>query len=284
MAKPDLAPVFILAPPLGQGALLAACLGRHPGFAMLPATQLMCADTPYALAARWGSRMQGHDHGLIRALAALVFGGETDASAAQAADWLTEHATMPAKAVMDRLAAAAAPRRLIDASFLYAVDDSAMDRIADGFPHARFIHLLRHPATCFAAPDLARARSDSLWLRPHLRIHAFLAERDPLCWVRLRAEWLAQDPAPKLAELLKWLGAPRGKTVVARLLDAGLPADYAAKGPERAPHGLDPALASDPGLAALYGAAKAPELDEHGWTNAGFDDETRAMARLFGYA
>lgn len=284
MAKPDLAPVFILAPPLGQGALLAACLGRHPGFAMLPATQLMCADTPAVLAERWGNRMQGHDHGLIRALSALHFGGETDASAAQAVAWLSENAAMPAKAVMDQLGTAVAPRRLIDASFLYAVDDSALDRIAHAFPHARFIHLLRHPATSFAAPDLARARSDSLWLRPHLRIHAFLAERDPLCWVRLRTEWLAQDPAPKLAALLQWLGAARGKTAMARLLNAGLAPDYAAKGPDRAPHGLDPALASDPGLAALFGAAKAPELDEQGWSAAGFDDETRAMARLFGYA
>ena len=85
------APVFVLAPPLGLGAHLAACLGRHPQLTDLPAVQLMCAESPQALAASWGPKLQGHDHGLIRAAAALKFGGDTQDGVAEAAAWLAEH-------------------------------------------------------------------------------------------------------------------------------------------------------------------------------------------------
>ncbi len=266
-------PLFVLAPPLGLGAHLAACLARHPGFVSLPAVNLMCADSPRDLAARWGDRLRDPDHGLIRAVAALITG---DAQAA--CDWLTARQEMPADQIMAALASAAAPRRLIDASFLYPVDDSALTRIARLYPDARYIHLLRHPAT--QGPS---ARTEALWLRPHLRIHTFLARQPVLSWVRLRVEALAADPAQQLNGLLDWLGEDRDPGTMARLLDAeGLP-EYAAPGPALAPHGVDPALVADPRLKSLLAAPPAPEFDDSAWEAAGFDTETRAMARLFGY-
>ncbi len=282
------APLFILAPPLGLGAHLAAALGRLPGFAALPATQLFCADTPRLLADHWGPRMSGHDHGLIRAHARYLFGAEDDAAAQQAADWLDDNADQPAATIMADLQFIVAPRRLIDPSFLYAIEDSALPRIARAYPDARFIHLLRHPAAALSSPDLAAARGESLWLRPHLRIHAFLAERDPLSWLRLRIEALAEDPAGLFSAVLDWLGMPSGPDAIDRLLDPATgtsPAGsgFAGQGPALAPHGVDPALVADPALDALFMAPKAPEWDEADWAAAGFDDETRAMARLFGY-
>lgn len=268
------APLFILAPPLGLGAHLAACLARHPGFASLPAVQLMCGDNPADLATRWGDRLRDPDHGLIRAVAALITG-----DAQKASDWLAARQNMATGEVMAALASAAAPRRLIDASFLYPVDDSALTRIAQLYPDARYIHLLRHPA----AQDGTIARVEPLWLRPHLRIHAFLARQPALSWVRLRVEALAANPAPLLAGLLDWLGEDHGPDILARLVNADIRPEHAVQGPALAPHGVDPALIADPRLQALLAAPAAPEFDDAAWDSAGFDTETRAMARLFGY-
>ena len=270
-------PLFILAPPHGHGALLAAALGKHPGFASLPATHLLCADTPTDLAARWGDRLAGHDHGLLRAIAALITGD------AAAADWLAARKKTASADIFNALARAAAPRRLIDASFLYAVDDTALARIAAHFPEARYIHLLRHPAAALPGPDQARARTEPLWLRPHLRIHAFLASLPPLNWLRLRTEWLAADPEPRLSALLDWLDAPQDGDILADMLDPEILPDFATPGPDFAPHGVDPALLADPGLDRLFAAPPAPDFSDDAWEAAGFDAETRAMARLFGY-
>jgi hypothetical protein len=273
----ELSPVFILAPPRGLGAHLAAALGKHPAFANLPAIHLMCGDTPADLAARWGDRLADHDHGLLRAVSGLITGDS------KAADWLAKRHDKDSSQIFRSLAKAAAPRALVDASFLYAVDDMAMERIARRFPAARFIHFLRHPAAGFTNPEQVRARAEALWLRPHLRIHAFLAGQPVLSWLRLRAEWLAADPAPRLAALLDWLAVPHDATTLATMLDPGVLPDFASHGPASAPHGVDPALVADPGLKSLFGAPRAPELDDDAWEAAGFDAETRAMARLFGY-
>lgn len=275
-------PVFILAPPLGLGGHMAACLDRHPGFAGLPATQLYCGDTLRDLDRTWGPRLPQPRSGLIRAAARHMFGGEDQARAAS--DWLEARADAPAATIMAALAEAAAPRRLVDASFLYPVDPRALERIAAANPDARFIHLLRHPALTWRDPARAAARAESLWLRPHLAIHAFLAERNPLSWLRLRVEWLAEDPAPRLDALLDWLGAARDDDALAAMLDPDLHAAFARPGPAEAPHGVDPALIEDPGLDQLLLAPAAPVLDLDAWDAAGFDEETRVMARLFGYA
>lgn len=273
----ELSPVFILAPPLGLGAHLAAALGKHPDFANLPALHLMCGESPADLAARWGDRLADHDHGLLRAVAGLITGQ------AKAADWLAKRSSKDSGKVFAALAKAAAPRALVDASFLYAVDDTALPRIARHFPSARYVHFLRHPAAGLATPDQARARAEALWLRPHLRIHTFLATRPVNSWLRLGAEWLAADPELRLAALLDWLAAPHDAEVLADMLDPDIMPDFATRGPESAPHGVDPALVADPGLDTLFAAPPAPDLTDDAWEAAGFDAETRAMARLFGY-
>ncbi|WP_372884171.1 sulfotransferase [Shimia sp.] len=279
------APIFVLAPPLGLGGHLAACLGRHAQLQNLPATQLLCADSPAALSARWEGRMRFVDHGLIRAVAGLVFGGESPENAARAQAWLAARRQAPSGEIFAALCAAAAPRRLVDASFLYPVDAGALARLAALYPEARYIHFLRHPGACFDGPEAAQSRSEALWLKPHLAIHAFLQERPAGAWIRLRQEALAAAPGALLDGVLAWLGlaAPDGAAGAGEALtDPGRPADFARRGPEPSPYGVDPELVADPELARLFDTADA-EAAARGWEAAGFDNETRQMARLFGY-
>jgi hypothetical protein len=114
-------------------------------------------------------------------------------------------------------------------------------------------------------------------------VDAALADLAPLSWLRLRAEWLAADPAPRLAALLDWLGADSGAGTVARMCDAAAGTPPEGPAPARAPHGVDPALAADPALALLLAGPGDPGLDDAAWEAAGFDAETRATARRFGY-
>lgn len=281
------APIFVLAPPLGLGAHLAACLGRHPDLVSLPAIQLLCADSPAELVKRWDGKMRFVDHGLIRAVAVLIYGGETPETAQQAVAWLRAQQDVSSAGVLDALRAAAAPRRLIDPSFLYPVDGAAFQRMAALYPQARYIHFLRHPKIGFPDPVSARNRSEALWLKPHLAIHAFLLKQPANAWIRLRQEALSAAPERILAGVLDWLGLAHDAKTTQGLLDRSALPDFACRGPDPSPHGVDPELVADPALARLFEAPDGAGLDrpdwEDSWEQDGFDTETQQMARLFGY-
>jgi hypothetical protein len=138
-------PVFILAAPRSFSSVACAMLGQHPELYGLPETHLFVDETM----ADWWERAFGESyrmaHGLIRAVAELHFGGQTERNVASAIAWLRRRRGETTGIVFEGLAAAVFPRALVDKSPTLVSDVDAMRRALRFFPQARFVHLLRHP-------------------------------------------------------------------------------------------------------------------------------------------
>jgi hypothetical protein len=140
-------PLFILSAPRSFSSVVCAMLGQHPRLHGLPETHLFSDET----VERWWTRSSAVSfdlsHGLLRAVAEIVYGGQSETTVRKAAGWLRRRTTCSSGMVFEELARAVFPLTLIDKSpsIVYHVD--SMQRAFRFFPEARFLHLVRHPRT-----------------------------------------------------------------------------------------------------------------------------------------
>jgi hypothetical protein len=138
-------PVFILATPRSFSSVVCAMLGQHPQMYSLPETHLFGDDTMEG----WWRRSAGATfqmgHGLLRAVAEVCFGDQTERTVILACAWLRRRRGDTSGMVFEELARTVSPLILIEKSPSVVYDVDAMHRIHHFFPQARFIHLVRHP-------------------------------------------------------------------------------------------------------------------------------------------
>jgi Sulfotransferase family len=138
-------PVFVLAPPRSLSSVACAMLGRHPAMYGLPETHLFVGETMqewWDACARESFQMS---HGLLRAVAEICYGEQTDATVELASAWLRRRSSFTSGMVFEELARRVTPRMLVDKSpnMVYSIE--TMRRAYDFFPEAKFVHLVRHP-------------------------------------------------------------------------------------------------------------------------------------------
>jgi hypothetical protein len=85
------------------------------------------------------------DHGPVRVIAEMVFGGQTARNAQAARGWLRRRAHMSTDMLFEILAGLVHPRVLVEKSPSVVYHVEWLQRLVELFPRARFIHLLRHP-------------------------------------------------------------------------------------------------------------------------------------------
>jgi hypothetical protein len=138
-------PVFVLSAPRSFSSVVCAMLGQHPRLHGLPETHLFRDNTME----QWWDRSTAvsfdHTHGLIRAVAEVVYGGQSDTDVRKAKGWLQRRLTLTSGMVFEELARSVYPCALVDKSPSIVYDVDAMQRAFRFFPEARFIHLVRHP-------------------------------------------------------------------------------------------------------------------------------------------
>jgi Sulfotransferase family len=260
-------PVFVLAPARSCSSVVATMIGQHPNLAGMPELKLFCCRTIGELAATlpryWIERGKTHrSPGLVRALAEIEFGGqETDALAAAQA-WLSGRAAWSGADVLDFLMSRLHPRVAVEKSPENVESDASLQRLANAYPAARFLHLTRHPVATQRsmerhkqsfAPRVASygepMASILNWSQVHQRILRFCAGLPESRHLRTRAEDVINDPDAELPRIVNWLG-----------VSASASAHEAMKHPERSPFarpgpsdsgvsgGNDPGFLADPGL------------------------------------
>ena len=138
-------PVFILAAPRSFSSVVCAMLGQHPQMYGLPETHLFGDEVLEQWLRRSSNETYPMAHGLLRAVAQLCFGEQTERSIRLALGWLKRRSVSPSGMIFEELAVRAAPSILVDKSpsMVYSLD--SMRRAYRFFPQARFIHLTRHP-------------------------------------------------------------------------------------------------------------------------------------------
>lgn len=296
-------PVFILAAPFCGASWLAAMLGCHPQLYALPQLHLFMADTVGELLDIFELGQGGHADGLLRAVAELEFGGQSDATVTQAREWLREHAALRGGELLALFAARVAPRRLVIAEADSPLRPHDLRRMQRQVPAARLLHLRRHPWSqgCVLAAYLrerlfvprdyrdhavqpARIDPQIPWLRANLNIERLLAAVPEGATSSLRSESLDENPTASLSTICRWLGI---ESTNAELAAMQRPDEwpFAGYGPRLAPYGLEEEVLENlPGHAVAL--AQHPTLNESlPWLDpsAPFAAEVIELAQRYGY-
>src|SRR5262249_3007107 len=132
-------PLFILAPPRSFTSVVCAMLGQHPQMYGLLETNLLNSST---MEEWWAIKRHV---GLLRCVAQLFFGGQTEATVRAAEAWLRRRAHFTTAYIFELLAAQVAPRMRIEKTPAMSGDVKTLQRTNRLFPNARYLYLQRHP-------------------------------------------------------------------------------------------------------------------------------------------
>ncbi|HME86559.1 MAG TPA: sulfotransferase [Roseiarcus sp.] len=295
-------PVFVLAPARSCSSVVATMIGQHPELAGLPELKLFCCPTMGGLAKTlpqyWIDRGLTHrSPGLVRALAEVEFGDQGPDSLAAARSWLNERADWSGADVLDVLMARLNPRVAVEKSPENVDSGASLERMANAYPKARYIHLTRHPVATQRSMERHRRQTTPefpprgepmtgivAWFQTHERILEFCASLPEDRHMRIRAEDALNDPDREMGRIAAWLG-----------VSADAEALETMKHPENSPFvrsgppgsgaagGSDPGFLADPRLRAVeLSQSLAPppgwSLDLSVWRCVA------DLARILGYA
>src|SRR5262249_18586200 len=248
-------PVFVLAPPRSFGSIVATMLGQHPQMYGLPELELFAAETMR----EWWELCAGatfpRAHGALRAVAELFFGEQTEETIKLARGWLRRRTHFSTGLFLETLAAAVAPRIVVDKSTSNVYQPKSLRRAFQMFPGARFIHLVRHPrghgesvlkflrerekegrvpavhwmrrlaAWSGATDDGAEPDPQRGWYALHTNICKFLESVPAARKMRVRGEDILKKPGKELREIATWLGLRTDAEAIDKM-----------KHPERSPY------------------------------------------------
>lgn len=318
LATGDCDPVFILSPPLSFSSFFAAMLGQHPQLYGLPETHLFIAETLkewWEIGAKTSFYMA---HGLVRAVAELVYEEQDELTVQLARAWLRRRLPFTTGYILELLAERVHPRAVVEKSPSMIFHLELMQRVARMFPLARFIHLVEHPRrhgeavvaavkdavahhpngvpqwlrqlACFSAAltdessqENAELDPQQAWLALNKNIGDFLEAVPEAQKLRVRTEDVLRDPDAVLASITEWL-AIRSDAEAIEAMKHPERSPYARFGPEGARYGDDAAFLRSPSLPAA--PAVPDDLNApFSWRDdgEGFSSESRALARQLGY-
>ncbi len=289
-------PLFVVAPPRSYTSVIGGMLGQHPQAYGLPEVNLSHGET---LGDMWDTISLGVNYatsGLLRLLAQLHDGAQTEEAVIRARQWVMRRAHWSGAQVFAHIQEAAGPdRMLVEKSPRNVMQETSLRRLHRIFPRAHFLHLTRHPKTQGASViELLRSYGDDNptvnpergWLRAQANILAFAADLPPGQYMRIKGETLLRDPRLYLGQICEWLGIDDSPAAIEAMLHPETSV-YAGLGPPSAPFGNDPNFLLTPTLDfdRLARISEPPLMGPTSWKpDAPLSPPVVRLARRFGYA
>jgi Sulfotransferase family len=318
-ARPGLAdPVLILSPPCTFSWVVCGMLGQHPEMYGLPELHLFTAETM----AGWWDRCYKEsfemDHGLVRTVAELFFGGQDEDAVSRARGWLRRRAHLTTGMLLEVLTDRLKPLVPVERSPSLVYRPETLHRALEMFPKARFLHLVSHPrrygelvlrtleATArgqplpashwlvrlasYPSPGTQDAGGHGVvdpqwgWLVLNSTVRQFLASVAEDRRRIVRGEDLFADGGEGLASVAAWLGLRTDTDAVEEMRHPER-SPYARPGPSSAPFGSDLFLLKDPLVRPEWTQPRSLE-GPLGWRADGgqLSPEVQQLAREFGYS
>lgn len=268
----------------------------------MPELNLFLEDRLGSLIESLGGYRQIQMHGLLRSVAQLYGGEQTIASLDMARRWLIRRYECKTSEVYQELCNKVEPLIVVDKSPAYALQSENLARIPEAFPHARYMHLLRHPRAQGesimkiakgAMAILGHSIDDStdpptvdpqiVWCQLQSNIITFLEQISPERQLRLRGEDLLNEPLDGLRSICRWLQISGDDPALAAMLHPE-ESPYASLGPLGAHLGNDINFLQSP--AYRPGTIPMPSLrGSLPWRpdGGGFFEHTLDIARSLGY-
>ncbi|MEM9056707.1 MAG: sulfotransferase [Pseudomonadota bacterium] len=290
------APLIILCPMRSFSSVVCALLGVHPQLYGLPELNLFIADDVDALLKLHERRPHGV-HGLLRTLAQLHDGEQTDATIDAARAWLEQHRQWTTKRVFDHLLDLIGDRIAVDKSPRTVLRADYMARAWEMYPEASFLHLTRHPrstaksllnniaqnADWGGTANVDKVDPENIWVKAHQNIVDFTDELPLGQSMRIKGEELISHLDHYLVQLCEWLDIDASDEALSAMKHPET-SPYACPGPDAAPLGNDPDFLANPVLRP--GRVTEPSLDgELDWApGQHFSKPALKLARQFGYS
>ncbi|TVQ88814.1 MAG: sulfotransferase [Deltaproteobacteria bacterium] len=269
---------FVLGTPRSGTTLLRVMLEGHPGLFVPPEMVLGPYET-MAEREEGLSRRFWEKGGLRRALMELR--GISVQAAREAVHTLREQTV---REVYEQLQNEIGERMLVDKCPHLGMPDGSLERLIGWFPHARFVWIVRNPASVIRSlQNMPMAEvmlqgypggPTQVWEVSNTRIEAFLRDHVPEDrWARVRYEDLVTDPEPELRRAASALGIEYHPAMA-----TPYEGERMRTGPKGARAIGDPNLAGrgklDPSLATKW-------LD--GFDHRTVSEGTKALASRYGY-
>ncbi len=291
-------------------------IGQHPEMYGLPETQLFSAET----ISQWWDLCSASTFpmadGLLRAVAEVFFGCQSDTTIQIARGWLRRRASWTTGLVLEAIAAQVAPRTVVEKSPGVVYSPESLLRCHSMFPRARFLHLVRHPrgqaeSVLKAIRDMGTTGPPPHWLI-HLACYSegptglpmqgqreldpqvgwyalnqnvrnFLQAVPPEQQLQVRGEDVLRAPLPTLRRVAEWLGLRTDDEALHEMTHPER-SPFARLGPRDAKYGNDPNFLENPRMRASH----APVLSLEGplsWRKDGreFLPHVKRLAREMGY-
>jgi hypothetical protein len=310
-------PLIVLGPARSYTTVVTAMLGQHPEMYAFPETHLLMTRT----IAEWSVLVgEFYSHGLLRLVAELIAGVQTEAAIRLARLWLMRRLSRPSAWVFCELAERISPRTPIEKSPLMVRNIRSLVLAHGTFPDAHFLHLTRHPVSygfsilkfvdqmltslrldgrfasemllrspispfmCHTSAGVPVVDPQTVWYREHSNILAFLAHVPRLQQMRVRGEDLLTNPDLVLRQISGWLGLRSDRDAI-HLMKHPEKWAFASVGPRNAVFGSDPDFCRDPVLRPRRRGHEGLD-DPLPWRadNTGINQEVRRLAEQFGYA
>jgi hypothetical protein len=306
--------VFVLAPPCSYSAIVGAMLGRHPELYGFPELHLFLTETVgewWAIAKNESFEM---NHGLLRAVAQIVFGEQTEASVERASGWIRRRLHFSTGLLLEALAAAVYPATAVYSCSSLVQRMEYLKRSRAMFSDGKFIFVSQHPRgyceAVMAAVREAETRGPvPAWLRSLAFGSALAGSRNGVAidpqrsWcdltrrildflepvpnshrIHVRGEDALSNPGTALPRVVTWLGLRSDPEAIDAMTHPEH-SPYAGFGPPSAQYGNAPAFLRAPTLSAHVPAPQ--KLDGPlSWRSDGlpFSDEVRQLALKLGYS
>lgn len=305
-------PIFILCPGRSFSSVVCTMLGQHPELYGVPELNLFIADSVGEMVNFFENSGQRYRmHGLVRILAQLHDGEQTEASVRAAWEWLDHHRNWNSTMLAHYVAELVQPRGLTDKSPSNTRNHACLERMYTAFPNARILHLIRHPRSTGNSlykvyserhsfqqlksrkrqgrkrqrrfRQLDTTKVELHWLETHKSILDFTNRLGLGQSMRLQGELLLSDPDTYLVQICQWLGISTAPEAIDAMKHPEQ-SPYACYGPPNARGGNNRGFLEDPKLRVLK-RQKISLNDPLEWLNDNgiFQEETIALARQFGY-
>lgn len=214
--------VFILSSVRAGSTLLRVMLAGHPQLFAPPEFHLLGYDTMQQRAQldKAPDKNQGIERALVEAF-------QIDLAEAQQQIQDMINRDLRTAEVVSQIAAAVAPRLLIDKSPGNANDIRSLFRIKNAFPNAKFIYLYRHPYTVIDSVVKNRFVKlmeggatdpydfgEFIWTRSNSNILDFIESLNPQDYFHLKYEELVTSPAQIMQNLANFLGISYSESLI----------------------------------------------------------------------
>ncbi len=267
--------LIMLSPPRSFSSVVSTMIGEHPDIYGFPELHIFVGDTVQQVIEFEKDHNKRHaagPPGLIRTIAQLHDGIQTNGTAFRAMGWINEHRDWSTKQMMDYLAEKVAPKIGLEKSPPNSQKMQFLERAYASYPDAFFLHLTRHPVSTrsswseFVENKATRKdggrddRMDRLvgWYLMHSNIMKFTATLPLGQSLRIKGENVLSEPETYLPQVAEWMGIRTDPEAIDAMLHPEN-SPYACVGPDAARGGNDPKFMRSPKLRGSR--VKEPSLE-----------------------